>query len=73
MRIAISGTASTGKTTLIKDMVKEWPTYTAPTKTYRDLLPKDKHSKSTTKELQELFMDTVMGKNKKFRSWLKFI
>jgi len=26
-----------------------------------------------TKELQELFMDTVMGKNKKFRSWVKFI
>ena len=26
-----------------------------------------------TKELQDLFMDTVMGKNKKFRSWLKFI
>ncbi len=26
-----------------------------------------------TKELQELFMDTVMGKNKRFRSWLKFI
>ena len=26
-----------------------------------------------TKELQESFMDTVMGKNKKFRSWLKFI
>ena len=26
-----------------------------------------------TKELQEIFMDTVMGKNKKFRSWLKFI
>ena len=26
-----------------------------------------------TKELQESFMDTVMGRNKKFRSWLKFI
>ena len=26
-----------------------------------------------TKELQESFMDTVMGNNKKFRSWLKFI
>ena len=26
-----------------------------------------------TKELQGLFMDTVMGENKKFRSWLKFI
>ena len=26
-----------------------------------------------TKELQKSFMDTVMGKNKKFLSWLKFI
>jgi branched-chain amino acid aminotransferase len=26
-----------------------------------------------TKELQNSFMDAVMGKNKKFRSWLKFI
>jgi len=26
-----------------------------------------------TKELQEIFMDAVMGKNKKFQSWLKFI
>ena len=26
-----------------------------------------------TKELQESFMDVVMGKNKKFHSWLKFI
>ena len=26
-----------------------------------------------TKELQESFMDTVKGRNKKFRSWLKFI
>ena len=26
-----------------------------------------------TKELQDSFMDTVMGKNKKFCSWLRFI
>ena len=26
-----------------------------------------------TKELQDSFMDVVMGKNKKFRSWLEFI
>ena len=26
-----------------------------------------------TKKLQDSFMDVVMGKNKKFRSWLKFI
>ena len=26
-----------------------------------------------TKELQDSFMDTVIGKNKKFRSWLRFI
>ena len=28
---------------------------------------------NVTKELQESFMDAVMGKDKKFRSWLKFI
>jgi predicted ATPase len=60
MRIAISGTASTGKTTLIKDMVKEWPTFTTPTKTYRDLLPKDEHSKATTKELQEKILNFMI-------------
>ena len=32
-----------------------------------------RNNKEFTKELQELFMDTVMGENKKFRSWLKFI
>jgi branched-chain amino acid aminotransferase len=26
-----------------------------------------------TKELQKSFMDTVMGQNKKYRSWLRFI
>ena len=26
-----------------------------------------------TKELQSSFMDVVMGKNKKFLSWLKFL
>ena len=26
-----------------------------------------------TKNLQESFIDTVMGNNKKLRSWLKFI
>ena len=28
---------------------------------------------SITKELQNSFMDVVMGKNKKFLSWLKFV
>ena len=36
MRIAISGTACQGKTTLIKDFLEQWPSYTTPKKTYKD-------------------------------------
>lgn len=52
MRIAISGTANVGKTSLIKDFLKEWDNYTAPDKTYRDVLDSTNHSKETSKETQ---------------------
>jgi thymidylate kinase len=51
MRIAISGTANTGKTTLVKAFLKEWKNYTTPDKTYRHLLG-NTHSKETSKDLQ---------------------
>jgi GTPase SAR1 family protein len=38
MKIAISGTANSGKTTLLKDFLNTWPNYVTPIKTYRDLL-----------------------------------
>jgi predicted ATPase len=53
MRIAVSGTASQGKTTFINDFIKRWPNYTTPDKTYRDIIgKKKKHSKRTTQKLQ---------------------
>jgi len=38
MRIAISGTACQGKTTLLKDFLEEWPSYTSPKKPIEILL-----------------------------------
>jgi len=54
MRIAISGTACQGKSTLIKDFLQEWNMYTTPAKTYRDYLTENNlpHSKETTKDTQ---------------------
>lgn len=54
MRIAISGTACQGKSTLINDFLKEWNMYTTPEKTYRDYLTENNlpHSKETTKDTQ---------------------
>ena len=63
MRIAISGTANVGKTTLIKDFLKEWPDYTTPESTYRDLLPEEGHSKDTTKETQEKILNFIEREN----------
>ena len=54
MRISISGTACQGKTTLIKDFLREWDMYSTPAKTYRDYLTENNlpHSKETTKDTQ---------------------
>ena len=53
MRIAISGTANTGKSTFVKDFIKKWPSYSTPKTTYRDIMKDvgDEHSSNTnTKE-----------------------
>ena len=41
MRIAIIGTASQGKTTLINDFIKNWPTYARSKETYRKLIKEE--------------------------------
>lgn len=38
MKITVTGCQASGKTTFIKDFLKEWPMYTTPKKTYRDLV-----------------------------------
>lgn len=54
MRIAFSGTANCGKTTLIKNFLAVWNKYTTPEKTYRDILTEKNlpHSSNTTPETQ---------------------
>ena len=59
MRIAISGSANLGKSTLIKDFLAEWPNYGFEVKTYRDILIEKElpHSKETTKETQKAILE----------------
>ena len=54
MRIAFSGTANTGKTTLIKNFITVWPQFTTSIKTYRDIIQEKNltHSSATTSETQ---------------------
>jgi len=54
MRIAISGTACQGKTTLINDFLKKWPNYTRSKESYREIVKKEKLplNKQVTKDSQ---------------------
>ena len=66
MRIAISGTASQGKTTLIQHFLRRWTMYKTSDKTYRDVIKENnlKHSSATSAETQLLILDW-MTKNLK--------
>ena len=59
MRIAISGTACQGKSTLVKDFLDQWSSYTTPKKTYRDIIAENnlEHSSKTNKETQRKILD----------------
>lgn len=59
MRIAVSGTANTGKTTFIKDFLAKWSNYETPEKTYRDVIADSNlpHSDATTIETQRAILD----------------
>ena len=54
MRIAISGTANTGKSTLVKNILAVWTNYKTPSKTYRDLIKEKNlpHSSATSIDTQ---------------------
>lgn len=54
MRIAVSGTANTGKSTLVENILAVWPNYKTPSKTYRDLIKEKNlpHSSATSIDTQ---------------------
>jgi predicted ATPase len=59
MRLAISGTQNSGKSTLVKAFLQKWPMYATPAKTYRDVIKENNlsHSSNTTEETQLLILD----------------
>lgn len=67
MRIAISGTACQGKSTLIKDFKETWPGYTSPDKTYRDIITDQNldHSSTTNKETQMAILNFMIDELQK--------
>ena len=68
MRIAISGTSNMGKSTVIKDFINEWPSYTTESSSYRDLLKSKKypHSKNVTKEGQWAILNHMIDEMQKY-------
>lgn len=59
MRIAISGCASSGKTTTIQHFLQKWPNYTLINSDYRKIIKDKKHSKNTTPKLQKEILDIL--------------
>ena len=70
MRIAISGTACQGKTTLIKDFLGQWPNYVTPKKTYRDIIKENDldHSSKTNKKTQWEILNFMIEEQQKYRT-----
>lgn len=66
-KIGIIGTQCIGKSTLIEDMMLQWPQLSRPERTYRDLV-KEKNlpiNKNGTKESQGLILDFLVEEAKK--------
>ena len=60
MRIAISGAGRMGKTTFVNDFLKNWPNYSLPSKTYRELIEENKHSQNTDGKHQLKYLDALV-------------
>ena len=67
MRIAISGTACTGKTTLLKNFLAVWDKYTTSEKTYRDVIAENNlpHSSETNTETQWAILNFMVDEMQK--------
>lgn len=69
MRIAISGTANQGKSTFIKDFIKQWPQYSTPEVSYRELAKKNdiKINKQGDKKSQEIILNSLVDNALKYK------
>tara|TARA_R110000824_G_scaffold78371_1_gene197856 strand:+ start:966 stop:1724 length:759 start_codon:yes stop_codon:yes gene_type:complete len=62
MRIAVSGTGNSGKTTLVKSFLYTWTNYISPERTYRNIIEeKDlQHSSNTTTQTQSEILNFMI-------------
>ncbi len=75
MRIAFSGAANTGKTTLVEAFRRRWSMYSYPKKTYRDIIKENNlnHSSKTSEETQLLILDWMMKEQEKYPKGSKVV
>lgn len=75
MRIAVSGAACTGKSTLINAFKKRWPMFSSPSKTYRDIIKEKNlsHSSNSNEETQLTILDWMMSELKNYPKGSKVI
>ncbi len=75
MRIAFSGTANTGKSTLVKNFLTVWPQYSTPSKTYRDVITEKghTHSSKTTPETQWDILNFMVDQTQSFTKGEKVV
>jgi predicted ATPase len=68
MKIAVSGTHCTGKSTYIKDFLKTWTNYTSPEKSYRDYIKEQDlpHSKEGTEESQQIILNALIDQAQEY-------
>jgi len=68
MRIAISGSSNTGKSTLISDFLKNWPKYKTPESSYRQFFKTNHypHSKNCNKEGQWAILNHMIDEMQKY-------
>lgn len=70
MRVAFSGTANSGKSTLLKSFLHTWDDFTTPDKIYRDMLIEKglEHSSSTNTETQSAIMNFMIDQLQEYSS-----
>jgi predicted ATPase len=73
MRIAISGCASSGKTTTIQHFLQKWSNYSLVNSNYRKLIKNKKHSKNTTAKLQREILDILVKECEPYTAHQKVI
>lgn len=62
MKIALMGAQCTGKSTLVEEIIKKWPMYKRPQKTYRDIISEKQLplNKQATKESQREILNALV-------------